>query len=93
MGSVSDNNTGRMYGYRMSKAALNMMGKGLSRDLEPEGIAVLMLHPGYVRTDMTGGRGNWSSTDAVNSMLGRIKELELSKSGAFWHADGTQLPW
>ena len=93
MGSVADNNTGRMYGYRMSKAALNMMGKGLSRDLEPEGIAVLLLHPGYVRTDMTGGRGNWSSTDAVNSMLGRIKELELSQSGAFWHADGTQLPW
>lgn len=93
MGSVSDNNTGRMYGYRMSKAALNMAGKGLSRDLAPEGIAVLLLHPGYVRTDMTGGRGNWNATDAANSMLGRIKELELSQSGAFWHADGTQLPW
>lgn len=93
MGSISDNNSGRFYGYRMSKAALNMAGKGLSRDLAPDGIAVLMLHPGYVRTEMTGGRGHWSPAESARSMLDRIKELELSQSGAFWHADGTQLPW
>jgi len=93
MGSISDNNAGRMYGYRMSKAALNMAGKGLSRDLAPDGIAVLMLHPGYVRTQMTNGRGHWSATDSAKCMLGRIKELQIGQSGAFWHADGTQLPW
>jgi NAD(P)-dependent dehydrogenase (short-subunit alcohol dehydrogenase family) len=93
MGSISDNNAGRMYGYRMSKAALNMAGKGLSRDLAPDEIAVLMLHPGFVRTEMTEGRGHWSPAESATSMLRRIKELELSQSGAFWHADGTQLPW
>jgi NAD(P)-dependent dehydrogenase (short-subunit alcohol dehydrogenase family) len=93
MGSISDNNSGRMYGYRMSKAALNMAGKGLSRDLAPDGIAVLLLHPGYVRTQMTGGRGHWSAEESAKFMLGRIKELQIGQSGAFWHADGTQLPW
>jgi NAD(P)-dependent dehydrogenase (short-subunit alcohol dehydrogenase family) len=93
MGSMADNNSGRMYGYRMSKAAVNMVGKGLSRDLAPLGVAVLLLHPGFVRTEMTGGRGNWNAEDAAQSMLARIKELQLGQSGAFWHADGTQLPW
>jgi len=93
MGSLSDNNSGRMYGYRMSKAAVNMVGKGLSRDLAPDGIAVLLLHPGFVRTEMTRGRGNWDAPEAAASMIARINELQLGQSGAFWHADGTQLPW
>jgi len=93
MGSMDDNTSGRMYGYRMSKAAVNMVGKGLSRDLAPDGIAVLLLHPGYVITDMTQQRGNWTATAAAESMLARIEELQLGQSGAFWHADGTELPW
>jgi len=93
MGSMDDNTSGRMYGYRMSKAAVNMVGKGLSRDLAPDGIAVLLLHPGYVITDMTNQRGNWTAEAAAESMLARIEELQLGQSGAFWHADGTELPW
>ena len=93
MGSMDDNTSGRMYGYRMSKAAVNMVGKGLSRDLAPDGIAVLLLHPGYVITDMTNQRGNWTAEAAAESMLARIEELQLGHSGAFWHADGTELPW
>src|ERR1044071_7613599 len=46
MGSIADNSSGGAYGYRMSKAALNMAGKSLSEDLKPDGIAVAILHPG-----------------------------------------------
>ena len=55
MGSIADNGSGGYYGYRMSKAALNAAGMSLARDLRGAGVAVAILHPGYVRTDMTGG--------------------------------------
>ena len=57
MGSIDDNDSGGSYGYRMSKAAANMAGRSLSVDLKGRGISVALLHPGYVRTDMTGGNG------------------------------------
>lgn len=50
MGSVADNTSGASYGYRMSKAALNIAGKSLALDLKPQGIAVCILHPGFVQT-------------------------------------------
>ena len=53
MGSIGDNGSGGYYGYRMSKAALNAAGMSLARDLASSGVAVAILHPGYVRTDMT----------------------------------------
>ena len=57
MGSIDDNTSGGYYGYRMSKTAVNMAGVSLAKDLEPHGIAVVLLHPGMVATDMTGRRG------------------------------------
>ena len=57
MGSVADNGSGGYYGYRASKAAVNAIGKSLAMDLKPRGIAVFLLHPGYVATDMVGGTG------------------------------------
>jgi NAD(P)-dependent dehydrogenase (short-subunit alcohol dehydrogenase family) len=54
MGSIGDNTSGGLYGYRMSKAALNAAGVSLAIDLKPRGIAVVILHPGFVRTEMTG---------------------------------------
>ena len=57
MGSIADNDSGGSYAYRMSKAALNAAGKSLSIDLKPLVIAVAILHPGWVRTDMTGQGG------------------------------------
>ena len=57
MGSIDDNDSGGSYAYRMSKSAVNAAGKSLSIDLKPKGIAVGILHPGYVRTDMTGHNG------------------------------------
>lgn len=92
MGSVADNGSGRMYGYRMSKAAVNMAGVSLARDLHPRGIAVGLLHPGMVATDMTGGNGV-PPVDAARGLLARIDALDLAATGTFRHANGEPLPW
>jgi NAD(P)-dependent dehydrogenase (short-subunit alcohol dehydrogenase family) len=93
MGSIGDNGSGGHYGYRMSKAAMNAMGVSLARDLKARGIAVALLHPGYVRTDMTGGAGNVEPADAARGLLARIDGLTPENSGTFWHANGERLPW
>ncbi|HMI88407.1 MAG TPA: SDR family oxidoreductase [Polyangiaceae bacterium] len=93
MGSVADNSSGSMYGYRMSKAALNMAGASLAIDLKPKGIAVVILHPGFVNTEMTGGRGNVEPRDAARQLVARIDELTLATTGRFLHANGEVLPW
>ena len=93
MGSIADNSSGGYYGYRMSKAALNAAGVSLARDLAPKKIAVAILHPGYVRTDMTGNHGNVTPEEAAKQLLARIDALTVQSSGTFWHANGEVLPW
>jgi len=94
MGSIEDNTSGGSYGYRMSKAALCMAGKSLAIDLKPRGIAVALLHPGLVRTGMTGfSEAGITPEAAVRGLLQRIDALSLETSGSFWHANGQVLPW
>ena len=93
MGSIADNSSGGHYGYRMSKAALNAAAKSLALDLRPREISVGILHPGFVRTDMTGGHGDLSAEESARLLLQRIDELGPATSGAFLHANGQVLPW
>jgi len=93
MGSIADNSSGGYYGYRMSKAALNAMAVSLAKDLGPAGIAVAVLHPGFVRTDLTGQQGALDPDEAARLLVERIDALTLESSGTFWHANGQILPW
>lgn len=93
MGSIADNTSGGSYGYRMSKAALNMAGRSLAIDLEDRGVAVVLLHPGWVRTDMTGGTGQIDVDEAAAGLIRRLDELTLEDSGSFVHQNGERLPW
>ncbi|MFN3713768.1 MAG: SDR family oxidoreductase [Alcanivoracaceae bacterium] len=93
MSSMDDNSSGGYYGYRISKAAVNAVGKSLAMDLKPRRIGVFLLHPGFVRTDMVGGQGDISADDAAASLLRRIDSLTLASTGTFWHANGDPLPW
>jgi NAD(P)-dependent dehydrogenase (short-subunit alcohol dehydrogenase family) len=93
MGSIADNGSGGYYGYRMSKAALNAAGMSLARDLAASGIAVAILHPGYVRTDMTDHTGNTDPADAARQLVDRLDALTFETTGTFWHANGQVLPW
>ena len=93
MGSLSDNTSGGSYGYRMSKAALNAASVSLAQDLAPKQIAVAILHPGWVRTEMTGGNGLCEPSESARGLIARIDELTAETSGSFWHANGERLPW
>ena len=93
MGSIGDNTSGSRYGYRMSKAAVNIAGVSLARDLADRKIAVAILHPGFVRTDMTGHQGLCDPPESAAGLIARMDELSLATSGTFWHMNGEQLPW
>lgn len=93
MGSISDNTSGGYYGYRISKAGVNMAFKGLSEDLRDHGIGAYMLHPGYVATDMTSGQGSVPAHQAAQSLIQRMEELGHSDTGTFRHARGHDLDW
>lgn len=93
VGSIADNTSGGNYGYRMSKAAVNMAGVTLAHELKQRGIAVGILHPGYVRTDMTGNQGFVDSDEAAAGLIARMEELDLETTGSFFHANGEALPW
>ncbi len=92
VGSIDDNGSGGNWGYRASKTAVNMIGKNLMHEFRPRGIAVALLHPGLVATDMTGHHGI-TPDESARGLLARIDELDLEKSGGFWHAEGYRLPW
>lgn len=93
MGSMADNTSGGYYGYRASKAALNAFGKSLAMDLEPRGIAVAQLHPGFVQTRMVNFAGDITPEGAATGLVSRIDALDLRTTGTFWHANGDTLPW
>ena len=94
MGSIGDNSSGSSYGYRMSKVALSMGAKSLSRDLLKEEIYVAILHPGLVSTRMTGfTKYGISTEDSANGLIKRIDSLNKNNTGTFWHTNGEILPW
>ncbi|MCK4492417.1 MAG: SDR family oxidoreductase [Methylococcales bacterium] len=93
MGSMDDNDSGGSYGYRMSKAAVNAVGKSLSVDLKPQGIAVAILHPGWVKTDMTNHSGLMEVDESALGLIARMEALTLENTGSFWHSNGELLPW
>ena len=93
MGSIADNESGGRYVYRASKAALNAVGKSLSVDLKDKGIIVLVLHPGWVRTDMGGPNGLITVKECVDGQLDLIARANPAMNGRFFHSNGQDLPW
>ena len=93
MGSIADNTSGGAYAYRMSKAAVNAAGVSLAHELKERGIAVGLLHPGYVKTGMTGNTGHVEAHEAAAMLIERIDELDMGLTGSFRHANGEELPW
>jgi len=91
MGSIADNSSGKYYGYRASKAALNAITMSMARDL-PEH-SVIVLHPGMIQTGMTGNKGDMAPDQAVRQMVKIIDRITPADSGKFFHRDGQELPW
>ncbi len=93
MGSIDDNSSGGAYGYRASKAALNMFNRSLAHDLAREGFTCVVLHPGWVRTDMGGAGAPLEPPESVAGMLRVLDGLKPGDSGRFINHDGTAIPW
>jgi NAD(P)-dependent dehydrogenase (short-subunit alcohol dehydrogenase family) len=93
MGSIADNASGGSYPYRSSKAAVNMVVKSLSLDLAPRGITCVLLHPGWVRTDMGGSGGKLAPAESIAAMRKLIARLGPEDSGKFYNYDGAGIPW
>ena len=93
MGSIDDNYSGRFYFYRSSKSALNSAAKSLSIDWKEDGISILILHPGWVKTDMGGGNAKLEIPDSISQMIKVINDLSLNNSGSFVNYAGAKLEW
>ena len=92
MGSI-ENNQGSYYGYRASKAALNMLNKSLAAELKDQGVTSVVLHPGWVQTRMGGAGASITVDVSVSGMLAVIAGLELEQTGHFYDYQGNELPW
>ena len=93
MGSIDDNKGGGAYVYRSSKTALNVVVKSLSIDLKNENIAVALIHPGWVKTDMGGPNALIDKDTSVRGMTEVISNLDISSTGNFYNYDGSIIPW
>jgi NAD(P)-dependent dehydrogenase (short-subunit alcohol dehydrogenase family) len=81
------------FGYKASKAALNMLSKMLSIELRPHNIGVLNLHPGWVRTDMGGPDAHLSTAESAAKLIQLIDSFAMPQSGAYLDPDGNTIPW
>lgn len=93
MGSIADNASGGSYAYRSSKAAINIVMKSLSIDLAPRGITCVVVHPGWVRTDMGGPDGKLTPAQSVTALRKLIAGLQPDDAGRFFNYDGKIYPW
>ena len=93
LGSVTENESGGMYAYRASKAAINMGNRSLAADWRDDGITCIVLHPGWVQTDMGGAKAPVTPPDSVAGMRRVIAAAGPSDSGAFFAYDGRRIPW
>jgi NAD(P)-dependent dehydrogenase (short-subunit alcohol dehydrogenase family) len=91
MGSIADNESGGYYDYRMSKTALNMFNKCLSKEF-PD-ITCITLHPGWVQTDMGGPNATVTQTECAQGLYKVISGAKINQSGHFYDFTGKELPW
>ena len=93
MGSISDCQSGRSYAYRASKTALNMFSMAMKNELDANGISLLIMHPGWVETDMGGPNAPLSTEESVSGIMQRIEEQDMSMSGRYVEFDGSPIEW
>ena len=92
MGSMAHQTSDRI-AYRASKAALNKVMQGLATDLRGEGVTVISMHPGWVRTDMGGGSADISPAESAAGILKVASALGITKTGCFINYDGSRIDW
>ena len=92
MGSIAQN-SGGYYGYRASKTALNMMNSSLALELGPRGFTCVVMHPGWVKTDMGGQGADITPEVSVKGLLDVVAGLKPEDNGKFYNYQGQEIPW
>ncbi len=93
LGRIGENSGTGSYIYRTSKAALNQVMKCLALELQDQGVAVVVLRPGWVRTEMGGGEADLSPTESVTGMRRVMDGLTIADTGRFLGLQGEDMPW
>lgn len=93
LGSMELNTFGRFMGYRASKAALNSVSKTLAVDMADEGFTIVMLHPGYVQTELNDGAGAITVAQSAAGLYRVISGLSAADNGQFFSYEGKPMPW
>ena len=93
LGSISDNSGGGFYSYRSSKAGLHAVMRSASCDLREDGVIAIVMHPGWVRTDMGGASAPLTTTESVAGIARVVEGLGPEDSGRFFNYKGQELPW
>ena len=93
MGSIDDCASGRSYAYRASKTALNMFTTAMKNELREQGVSMLLMHPGWVETDMGGPNAPIQVQESVEGIMARVEEQNLENTGRFVDYAGQALPW
>jgi len=93
MGSIERNTWGCCAGYRASKSALNSINKTFAVDFGKQGVTFVVMHPGYVKTDMNEGQGNITPDQSAVGLMNVITGLDASDNGKFYDWQGSELPW
>ena len=93
MGSIADCMSGKSYAYRASKTALNMLTTAMKNELRDRGISVMLVHPGWVETDMGGPNAPIQAEESVAGIMARIEEQTMDMTGRFVDYTGQVLPW
>jgi len=93
LGSIALNDSGVFYGYRESKAALNMFTRTLANELKPEGFTVLTIHPGWVQTDMGGENATLTPEESISGIRAVIAARGPEDTGTYWAYSGEEVPW
>lgn len=93
LGSIANNAQGQSYAYRSSKAALNMVTKGLSVELADQGFIAISMAPGWTQTDLGGISAQWPVAESVANQLKVIAGLTAQDNGRFVNLLGNSVPW
>ena len=93
LGSITDNTYGGFYGYRESKAALNMFTRSIAAELRDEGFICIVMHPGWVQTDMGGSSAPVTVQDSARGIREIVERLAPEDNGSYWTHEGERTPW
>ncbi|MFT5994108.1 MAG: NAD(P)-dependent dehydrogenase (short-subunit alcohol dehydrogenase family) [Bradymonadia bacterium] len=93
MGSMTDNTSGGAYGYRVSKSAVNSAMRSAAMDLKPDNFTVVVMHPGWVQTDMGGTNALIDIPTSITGMLKVIDRVGPEETGSFWEWNDKQIGW